>query len=102
MNGFEVDPEVLRAAGARLGEGATTPPAPDSADPASTGDVLLGLALRKLRKASADAVGILFADAGELGERLGKAGDLYTQSQDDAVDRIRRIAEAVERPGAGD
>lgn len=102
MNGFEADPEALRAAGARLGEAATAPTAPDPADPVSTGDLLLDIALRRLRRTSADAVGILVADAGELGERLVKAGDLYAQCQDDAQDRIRRIAEAVERPGAGD
>jgi hypothetical protein len=102
VNGFEADPDVLRAAGARLGDVVGARTSPEPADPALTGDALLGIALRKLQAASAEAAGILFADAGELGERLAKAGDLYSQCQDDVQERIRRIAEAAEWPGPAD
>ncbi|WP_410674616.1 hypothetical protein [Amycolatopsis sp. cmx-4-68] len=105
MTGFEADPALLRTAAARLGDlvedCASRRASRYSADPALAGDALLGLALGRLQEASAEAAKILFADAGELGERLAKAGDLYSSGQDAVQEHIRRIADALERPGAG-
>lgn len=103
MNGFEVDPARLRTAAIRVGDLAQDcagrRPSRYSADPALTGDALLGIALGRLQAASSEATSLVFADAGELAERLARASRLYAECQDEVKGRIHRLTETLDRPG---
>jgi hypothetical protein len=96
MNGFEADPELLRAAASRLvavaSESAGRTALRYSARPELVGDVLLTAALKDLQSASVAAVEILLADAEGLGERLETAARRYAEYQEEVRDRLERIA----------
>jgi hypothetical protein len=88
MNGFEVEPELLRVAGRRVrnlaDDCAAEPGLRYSARPELAGDTALATALASFQEASASAVKMLLRDADQLGERLGEAARLYEGHEQDA------------------
>jgi excreted virulence factor EspC (type VII ESX diderm) len=103
MSGFEVAPDELRAAGARLDglahECATQPALRYAAKAEQAGDPLLAKALAEFQGASADAVKKLVADLDELGSRLRRGAELYEEHEHDV--RWDVPAAAPARPSGG-